>query len=137
MDGGDKNNIAYELSKENSVRKLINHISSFTDISNLMNVCKSMNCDLEKQEIEKRMFFYSDKQKVSITCDDEYDEASGVPGFSNLRFREDSHSEDRLNILKTSFGETLPCGNRVMYSIDVSKKEWKEGGRLSFIKKLN
>uniref|UniRef100_A0A0K0EWI0 Ankyrin repeat protein n=1 Tax=Strongyloides venezuelensis TaxID=75913 RepID=A0A0K0EWI0_STRVS len=82
-----------------------------------MNVCKSIHCDLKKEEIEMERFFNS------IKIDD-------------LKFKEDSRYDDRLNILRTSFGETLLNDNHVEYSINLSINEWKEEGRASFIKKL-
>uniref|UniRef100_A0A0K0F5L0 Uncharacterized protein n=1 Tax=Strongyloides venezuelensis TaxID=75913 RepID=A0A0K0F5L0_STRVS len=71
MDAGGEGNILFELLKINLVRKQIfKYISSFSDINNLMNVCKFMKFDLEKEKIEKSMLIYFDLQDVLITYDD-------------------------------------------------------------------
>uniref|UniRef100_A0A0N5BTI1 F-box domain-containing protein n=1 Tax=Strongyloides papillosus TaxID=174720 RepID=A0A0N5BTI1_STREA len=137
MEDSDKGNILSELLEINLVRKqIIKHIPSFSDMNNLVDVCKFVRCDFEKEKIERSMFLNSDSQDITITYKDEYDRASGVPGWSDLKFKKDSCSENRLNIVKTFFGETLLCGNRVEYFINLSIKKWKEKGRMSFIKKL-
>uniref|UniRef100_A0A0K0EWH9 F-box domain-containing protein n=1 Tax=Strongyloides venezuelensis TaxID=75913 RepID=A0A0K0EWH9_STRVS len=137
MDNIDEKDILFELFNINLVRKtIINHIPSFSDINNLVDVCKFMNRDFEKEKIERNIFSYGDCQNIRITCGDEYDEDSDVPGLSNIEFREDILSEDLLNISRTFFGETLHDGNCVSYFIDPSIKEWKEEDHVAFVKKL-
>uniref|UniRef100_A0A0N5BTI4 F-box domain-containing protein n=1 Tax=Strongyloides papillosus TaxID=174720 RepID=A0A0N5BTI4_STREA len=137
MEDSDKGNILSELLEINLVRKqIIKHIPSFSDMNNLVDVCKFVRCDFEKEKIERSMFLNSDSQDIIITYKDEYDRASGVPAWSDFKFEKDSRSENRLNIVKTFFGETLLCGNRVEYFINLPEKKLKEKGRMSFIKKL-
>uniref|UniRef100_A0A0N5BYX7 F-box domain-containing protein n=1 Tax=Strongyloides papillosus TaxID=174720 RepID=A0A0N5BYX7_STREA len=137
MDNIDEKDILFGLLNINLVRKTItNHIPSFSDINNLVDVCKFMNHDLEKEKIERSIFSYGDCQNIRITCNEEYDEDSGVPELSDIEFREDILSEDLLNRSRTFFGETLHNGNCVSYFIDPSIKEWKEEDHVGFMKKL-
>uniref|UniRef100_A0A0N5BTI3 F-box domain-containing protein n=1 Tax=Strongyloides papillosus TaxID=174720 RepID=A0A0N5BTI3_STREA len=94
-----------------------------------------MKCDFEKEKIERRMFFYTDNQKVSITYGDGYDKASGFPELGNLEIVEDSDSKDLRNRSRTFFGETIPNSNRVTYCFGLLVGKWREEDHVAAMKK--
>uniref|UniRef100_A0A0N5BYX9 F-box domain-containing protein n=1 Tax=Strongyloides papillosus TaxID=174720 RepID=A0A0N5BYX9_STREA len=139
MDISEENNMLFKLLKINLIRKvIIKHIPSFTDINNLVNVCKFMNCGLEKENIERSILSYHDIQDIWVKNDHvhEYDKASSVIRLNNFKFTKSYYSESLRDRLRTFFGETLHIGSCVWSSIDLSINEWKEEDYVPFIQKL-
>uniref|UniRef100_A0A0N5BTI2 F-box domain-containing protein n=1 Tax=Strongyloides papillosus TaxID=174720 RepID=A0A0N5BTI2_STREA len=137
MEDNVKGNILFELLQINLIRKqIIKHIPSFSDMNNLVDVCKFMKCDLEKEKIERKMFSYPDYQGVLITYDEGYDAVPVVPELSILDILGGADSKDLRNRSRTFFGETLLRGNRVTYFIDLLIEEWREEDHVSLVKEL-
>uniref|UniRef100_A0A0N5BI92 F-box domain-containing protein n=1 Tax=Strongyloides papillosus TaxID=174720 RepID=A0A0N5BI92_STREA len=137
MDNSEESNVLSKLLQINLVRKaIINHIPSFSDISNLVNAYQFIINDLEREKIERSMFPYFDLQLVRVGHVNRFEASSGVPGIYNLEFSNNGRLECVLNKSRTFFGEMLPISNCVKYSIGLSIEKLEDDDRMDFVEVL-